>query len=362
MRLFLGGANGALYNKDGEQSKNAIWYPKTNYFPIFKNRLLCYHFIKTNGQEKADEMRMFMGGVLPYDQEKKEQEINDRLISRVFIGSGQPQPETLRQIKKDRGYIMVDSGAFSVWTKGKVVDIDEYIEWAKENLPFVDYFVSLDVIPGTPTKPAISQVEREESAHKSLRNYHKMVRGGIPPEKLIHVLHFGEDVKWADRCRELPYIGFGGLVGQHPENRKKWLGVVIERVIDRDRMPVNKWHCFGVTDKETLLGVPLYSADSAGWLRHAVIGTCTIWDDEKEVLVAMLAKDLYTHPKTVRDKIETRAQDFGFTIDQLMEQTPEGTNNRVGFNLFNWQLYEDFINSKREYPFPMPQNNMQSLF
>jgi len=315
-------------------------------------------------KERAEVMKMFLGEVIPYHGEEREKQIDHRLLSKAFEKSQFP-PQVIKEMKDHLGCIMVDSGAFSVWTKGKTVDIQEYIEWIKLNIDFADYFVSLDVIPGTPTKPAISQVEKEESAKKSLLNYHKMVRAGIPSEKLIHVLHYGDDVKWADRCRDFPFIGMGGMVGQDPAGRLIWMDNISRKLIDKQGMPVNKWHCFGVTDKDILLTIPFYSCDSAGWLKAAVMGTIHLWMDEQFQVLNVLhnAKNKNKHvndlPPAVRKKVVDKIESMGFTLDDI---SMSDANGRIGFNILTWKEYEQFIDDKRPYPWPMEKQTKTTLF
>lgn len=403
MKLFLSGKNGKV-----DSDYNMIGSP-INHYPSFNNRLLSYEFIlkkvqedprmflylsssrgKSVGEalslindsdlklnrlysyikeakERMDIMKIFMGGVFPYDKEDHEKAIENRLTSYHFQnnGKGQFSPEVLFEMRENRGSIMVDSGAFSVWTKGKIIDLNEYIEWIKENLAFADYFVSLDVIPGTPSKPAVSLIEKEESARRSLQNYHRMVRAGIPPEKLIHVLHFGDDIKWADKCKNLPFIGFGGLVGQNPESRAIWLQNMAAELVDSQGYPINKWHLFGVTDQTTLLTLPMYSADSAGWLRKAVIGSIDLWDNEKITAIRICDQinDKTGHftdlPPVLREKIEQQIVEYGFTLEQLQDKNASA---RIGFNIQTWRKYEQWINEQRSYPWPMQLKKTHVLF
>jgi len=48
---------------------------------------------------------------------------------------------------------MLDSGAYSVWSQGEELDIDDYIRFCLM-YPEVDYYVSLDVILGVKGDPS----------------------------------------------------------------------------------------------------------------------------------------------------------------------------------------------------------------
>ena len=42
-----------------------------------------------------------------------------------------------------KGKLLVDSGAFSAYTKGKKIDLDDYIAWINKVSPWVDYFICI---------------------------------------------------------------------------------------------------------------------------------------------------------------------------------------------------------------------------
>ena len=106
-------------------------------------------------------------------------------------------------------HIILDSGAFSVWTKGISIDINQYIDFCKQH-PLISYYVNLDVIPGIPNKhKTVNKKTTEEAAQKSWENYQRMLEY-FPIEKVIPVFHQNEDFKWLNKYIEFgtPYIEF----------------------------------------------------------------------------------------------------------------------------------------------------------
>ena len=105
--------------------------------------------------------------------------------------------------------IIIDSGAFSAWTKGEEVDLDKYISFCKELKESREgreniYIVNLDVIPGSWGKRP-TQEQREEAAEQGWKNMEYMFSKGIIP---IHVFHQHEDFKWLDKItNEIEYLG-----------------------------------------------------------------------------------------------------------------------------------------------------------
>lgn len=164
--------------------------------------------------------------------------------------------------------MMLDSGAFSVWSKGLSIDINDYIDFCKRH-PKVSYYVCLDVIPGTLANRKVSLQMREQAAEQSYQNYLKMVES-LPQEKVIPVYHRGEDVSWVNRYLDhgCTYLGFGGLVGGSGGKE-----LPIARAFDvAKKYPDAKVHGFGVTSFRLMVIFPWYSVDSSSWLKQASYG------------------------------------------------------------------------------------------
>lgn len=156
--------------------------------------------------------------------------------------------------------LLVDSGAFTAWTKGKQVDLEAYIKFCKEVMGKTKaetWIVNLDVIPGSFGQAPTAQ-QREESAQKGWDNYERMKAAGLP---VIHVFHMYEDFKWLKRL-----AGSSGYIGISPANdsavptRLAWLKNVFAEIKNKV-----KTHCFGLTSYNVMSQVPFFSADSSVW-------------------------------------------------------------------------------------------------
>jgi len=163
--------------------------------------------------------------------------------------------------------MILDSGAFSAWTKKTEIDLDEYIHFYKRHKRYIDYIVNLDVIPGewgrTPTK-----AEAEKACDKGFENYDYMLSKNIPHEKLIHVFHMGDDYSYLERmfaeCTD--YIGISPANDKTTGQKIKWLDTVYgDYVCDKKGMPKVRTHGFGVTALNIMIRYPWYSADSTSW-------------------------------------------------------------------------------------------------
>lgn len=158
--------------------------------------------------------------------------------------------------------LIIDSGAFSVWTKGKSINLKEYIDyckWLKANNHLKKlHFVNLDVLPGKFGKRPTMQ-EREDSATEGWKNYEAMKAHGLD---VIHVFHQHEDLKWLEKLMNdsSPYIGISPANDLSKKERLIWLKQVFNIVKDK-----KKTHGFGVTAFDILKEIPFYSADSSNF-------------------------------------------------------------------------------------------------
>ena len=176
--------------------------------------------------------------------------------------------------------IFLDSGAFSAWSRKKEIDLDEYCQYIKNNIEFLEVYASLDVIPGTPGRVA-STKDREQAAAQSWENYLYMVNEGLDP---LPVYHYGEDKKWLHQMLDYGchYIGIGGLVGITSDKRRLWLDRVFSDITDSDGIPKVKTHGFGMTALPLIFRYPWYSVDSLAWIRVAQNGGVMVPKTKKD--------------------------------------------------------------------------------
>lgn len=184
----------------------------------------------------------------------------------------------------DRGSIMLDSGAFTAWNKGKEIDLSEYIKHVHEQKERaeklgVDFFpINLDVIPKRSEgkrKSVIDDIYNEErteiienAAAEGFKNLKRMIRNGIKP---IHVFHRGESWKWLDKAIEnTDYIGISPTGTKSAVARRSWIESVFE-YLDKHNAKV-RTHGFGVHSHPLLVSFPWTSCDATSWRLSAAMG------------------------------------------------------------------------------------------
>lgn len=164
--------------------------------------------------------------------------------------------------------IILDSGAFSAWSRGAVLDIDSYIAFIFANAEYFDYYVNLDAIPGSfGVIPSPSEVEA--SAQKSWGNLLYMEAHGLKP---MPVFHMGESFKWLHRMLDRDYIGISPANDRPTAQKRQWLDRVFTELGDVDGRPRVRTHGLGVTAIPLLTRYPWYSVDSSSWTTASARG------------------------------------------------------------------------------------------
>ena len=172
--------------------------------------------------------------------------------------------------------LMLDSGAYTAHTLGKVINLRDLIAEAKN--PRWTEVVSLDVISDWQASKANAET----------------MSAALGYDRVIPVFHMGEP--WqvlADYCARWRKVGLGGLVGQPRAIVTAFLGQVFARSWPK------RFHIFGVSG-DTILGLyPFESADAASWVlapnvqkRGVMAGQpLKVTDLNREHGIAMLVAD-----------------------------------------------------------------------
>ena len=152
--------------------------------------------------------------------------------------------------------IFLDSGAFTTWTRGKVINIDDYISFIYKHKEAIEEYANLDVIG---------------DANASWKNQLIMEEAGLHP---LPVFHSGEPVKFLHTYIEkYAYICFGGMVKGSNAQLKYWLDRYFPLTCNSNGTPKVKVHGFGLTALPLVYKYPWYSIDSSSWqLRGSAYG------------------------------------------------------------------------------------------
>lgn len=194
--------------------------------------------------------------------------IGDRIFNSLhsyWYFKSLPDEKIIDAFKMTKGNIMIDSGAFTAWSREIDLDVDEYLKWINKWNQYITLFGQIDVIP--PKKADKQQIE--ECCQKTWDNYLYMRKRMKSPEKLLYTFHFGEDFKWLVQALEyrdsdgkpIEYIAFGGLVGRSTKQRISFLDKCFN-IIKNSSNPNIKVHGFGVSSEKLWRRYPFESCDS----------------------------------------------------------------------------------------------------
>jgi len=253
--------------------------------------------------------------------------------------------------------LFIDSGAFSVWTRGITINLLDYIAYLKtiQSLGWrLFVYANLDVLPGA-LGCELTEKDADDSAKKGWENLKTMQDNGLNP---IPVYHYGEQIEWLDRMAEsgCDLIGFGGLVGMNVTSLMSWLDVVFNRI---EKYPNIKTHGFGVTSLNVLKRFPWYSVDSTSWIKSSSYGALLYFDARLGKLNALpisnerrlRKKDHLLHMSpTVQESVQNGLASMG--IPYTLEELSLEWEKRLSANVKMFQIIEKWFEDyqcPREY-------------
>lgn len=156
--------------------------------------------------------------------------------------------------------ILLDSGAFSAYTIGAHIGIDEYCEFIKKVEPFVDGYIQLD------------KVYDQETSVKNLEYMEKIHQLNPIPVWQGVTGNFSGVAEWT---KGRPWVAISGAAGAKGKNKgpKDW---VWRRALSfKNALPNGvKWHFLGVTAEKRLSQLRPSTYDSSSIDAGFVYGTC----------------------------------------------------------------------------------------
>ena len=178
---------------------------------------------------------------------------------------------------KKKVRLMLDSGAFSAWNRGESLSTEDYIEYVKEHLKYLDSYVNMDVLPGRYGEK-YTQKDVEYSASQSYENLQIIKASGLSP---LPVYHQGEDWSWLEKLLDdgETHIGISikkdmaetrgrALIGR----QRTWLDQAFRLLSNRNGELFAKVHGFGITTFPLMVRYPWHSVDSTSWSLQAGYG------------------------------------------------------------------------------------------
>lgn len=174
-----------------------------------------------------------------------------RLLCSYWYFKNKPLAEFCMELGY-RPEILLDSGAYSAFTKGKNVNLLDYMDYIEANRWHIDRYISLDVIG---------------NEHLTNQIYRLMRGNGSHP---IPVIHYGRNAAETLKLHRLngeSVIALGGTVPIRDKNEvARWCEDM------KRRYPRAHFHLLGSSSKKLLQSEALASCDASTWYIQAVNG------------------------------------------------------------------------------------------
>ena len=260
-------------------------------------------------------------------------QLNDRNHISRWI---EKNKESVNRVK-----LFIDSGAFTSWTKGTSIDIDEYVSYLNSISDEVSCYASLDVIPGKFGSSEVpTPTESRDASDKSWDNYLYMRSRVKHPDKLIYTFHIGEDyqylknsLSYQDDKGKVGYIGLGGVVGKTDSDVVDFLEGCFD-IIKHSPNPDVKVHTFGMTRFSTLTQFPIYSTDSTTYIKKGAFGSVMI--DNVTFPISsnseLDSQNIINRNVAVREALERELKRRNMTLEELQSSR----DKRVLFNCISY--------------------------
>ena len=241
--------------------------------------------------------------------------------------------------------LFIDSGAYTAHTKGKEVDVDEYIEFINSIDDQVFTFAQVDHIPGVWGQPKTPE-QLAEAPILSWENYLYMVNKVNSPKKLQPIFHQGEDFKYLKQMLEYRYdqncldktaigqpIDYIGISCNKELSTNEWIDwfTKVFKIIRDSSNPNVKTHAFGMTSLKVLEQFPFTSADSTSWVRSAgfgniLVGYTSIYTSSRNQIDNGHIKNI---SPAIRESISQIATKYGYSLFEVIDEATTPERNKI---------------------------------
>jgi len=276
-------------------------------------------------------------------------------VKNILVSFAYPDVFNYRKIlKKNNIKLMVDSGAFTAWTKGITINIDEYIKHIEENIDIIDreMITNLDVIKWGERGSKPTAQDYEDGAREGWENYLYMKSKGY---ESMPVFHQGENYYWLEKmAKNCKRIGISHNKDSTRNKIDAWLYQCFY-ILNELKTGV-KTHGYGITSPDLISKYPYDTVDSASWALVAAWGAINTpygkiviseGKDDKEAQEKRMKEVKYIEncPEYHKQKIIEYINSFGFSL-RSVKNAKNGYKQRVILNIMNvFQLEEKISNS-----------------
>jgi hypothetical protein len=254
-------------------------------------------------------------------------------------------------MRRESAQIFLDSGAFSAWTLGATLRVDDYCGYISRNL---------DIIRKDGNSIMASVLDGIGDPLQTWRNQMEMEQRGVRP---LPCFHKGEDERYLEYyIQNYEYITLGGMVGTSSQQLAIWLDRIWGRYLcDGSGRPRCKVHGFGLTSIPLMDAYPWYSCDSSSWIQAAAFGSVVtpahgpIKVSDKSPSRHDANQHITTLSAIEQDYLFKMLETQGFTFERLSTIY----ESRAAYNLWAFGMINATINASHSAQF---KTRVQELF
>lgn len=229
-------------------------------------------------------------------------------------------------MRRDGAQIFLDSGAFSAYTLGATLSVEEYCDYIKRNM---------DIIRVEDGSVMASVLDGIGDPLQTYRNQLEMEARGVRP---LPCFHAGEDERYLEYyIQNYEYITLGGMVGSSTKQLMVWLDRMWDRYLtDGSGRARVKVHGFGITAVPIMEEYPWYSCDSSSWIQSAAFGG---------IILPGYSQNNLAMPINVSDKSPSR-HDPGQHVSTLTQPEQDFVLQKLEENGFTYERLSTVYESR----------------
>ena len=254
-------------------------------------------------------------------------------------------------MRNNEAKIFLDSGAFSAYTLGVTLSVEEYCNYISRNM---------DILRVDGKAVMASVLDGIGDPLQTYRNQLEMEARGFRP---LPCFHAGEDERYLELyVKNYEYITLGGMVGSSTKQLSIWLDRIWDKYLtDGSGNPRLKVHGFGITAIPLMERYPWHSCDSSSWIQSAAFGSIVTPEhgpmsvSEKSPARHDWGQHVTTLSPKEQDYILQMLEKQGFTYERLSTVY----ESRAAYNLWAFGVINTMINARNHTQF---RREIQELF
>lgn len=260
--------------------------------------------------------------------------------------------EWVQRTKGLNNKLFIDSGAFSAYTRGIKIDIDDYISKIDTIGEYIYEFANLDVIPNTTDYDVASQAFNE-----GWENFLHIQNNSKYADKCCFVFHKGEPEDGLDMVLQyykehpnLKFFAIGGIAKGSRDNFN-FASYVCNKI--KSKLPYIKIHLFAYTHIRELPYIKCDSADSTTWIMIGASGN--ILTKFGIISVSNVSRhksnNFYNLPKNAQEVVLQELADNGFTLEQV-------TNDYKYRMIYNIRYFKNWADNYKYISLGIKKNTL----